>query len=177
MPKFLILLIAISCAQLPHSKKYNRKEWRHWADADGNCLNTRSEILKLRSRGPVTFNTKGCTVISGVWDDYYFPEVHTIAKKVDIDHLIPLKNAHETGGAGWSKNEREVFANDPENLVITNLVYNRKKGAKGIDGWLPVHKDYACKYIKDWVKVKKKYNLVLTAKEQETLKLSACHFR
>lgn len=174
MTKFLILLFAISCAQAPLSKKYNRKEWKHWVDSDGNCLNTRSEILKLRSRGPVVYNKKGCTVIGGLWDDYYYPEVHTVAKKVDIDHLIPLKNAHDTGGAVWSKKEREVFANDPENLVITNLSYNRKKGVKGIDGWLPVHKDYACKYIKDWVKIKKKYNLVMTDKEQQTLKVSAC---
>lgn len=174
MTKFLILLFAISCAQLPHAKKYNRKDWKHWVDADHDCLNTRSEILKLRSRGQITLNKKGCTVIGGVWDDYYYPEVHTSAKKVDIDHLIPLKNAHETGGAAWSKNEREVFANDPENLVITNLSYNRKKGAKGIDGWLPVHKDYACKYIKDWVKLKKKYRLLMTDKEQQTVNLSAC---
>lgn len=174
MTKFLILLFAISCAQIPHSKKYNRKDWKHWVDSDRNCLNTRSEILKLRSRGTVTFNKKGCTVVRGVWDDYYYPEVHTNAKKVDIDHLIPLKNAHQTGGSAWSHNEREVFANDPENLVITNLTYNRKKGAKGIDGWLPVHKDYACKYIKDWAKLKKKYSLQMTAKEQQTLKLSDC---
>ncbi len=174
MTKLLFLLFAISCAQLPHSKKYNRKDWKHWVDSDHNCLNTRSEILKLRSRGTVSFNKKGCTVISGVWDDYYYPEVHTNAKKVDIDHLIPLKNAHQTGGSAWNKIEREVFANDPENLVITNLTYNRKKGAKGIDGWLPVHKNYACKYIKDWAKLKKKYSLQMTAKEQQTLKLSDC---
>ena len=174
MTKLLILLFALSCAQTPVSRKYNRKEWKHWSDADGNCLNTRSEILKLRSRGPVALDKKGCTVIGGLWDDYYYPEIHTNAKKVDIDHLIPLKNAHETGGASWSKNEREVFANDPENLVITNLSYNRKKGAKGIDGWLPVHKDYACNYIKNWVKVKKKYHLKMTAKEQHTFNSSAC---
>lgn len=175
MIKYLILLLVLSCAQAPFSEKYNRKKWKHWTDVDGNCLNTRSEMLKLRSRSPVILNKKGCTVIGGLWDDYYYPETHIIAKKVDIDHLIPLKNAHETGGSVWSPNEREAFANDPENLVITNLIYNRKKGAKGIDGWLPVHRDYACKYIKDWVKLKKKYKLVMTPKEQQTLHLSACH--
>ncbi len=172
MTKYFILFFTLSCAA--PVTKYNRKAWKYPVDSDKNCINTRSEILKSRSTTSVTFNKKGCTVVAGKWDDYYYPETHTIAKKVDIDHLVPLKNAHETGGYRWTKKRRETFANDPENLVVTNLRYNRKKGAKGIDGWLPVHRDYACKYIKDWVKIKKKYNLEMTSKEQMTLNSSGC---
>lgn len=177
MNKLFILFFAISCAQQPItvSKKYHRKEWKHWTDTDQNCLDTRNELLKSRSLVAVKMNKKGCKVIAGKWADYYYPEFHTNPKKVDIDHVVPLKNANETGGASWTKKKKETFANDPQNLVITNRSYNRKKGSKGIDGWLPVHREYACKYIKNWIIIKNKYGLHFTHPEQNTIKAARCN--
>lgn len=149
--------------------RYERKLYKHWTDDNKNCLNTRDEILKARSIGPVMMKKKGCKVISGVWEDYYYDETLTEAKLIDIDHIVPLKNAHESGAFKWNAKEREAFANDPENLVITNKRYNRQKGAKGIDSWLPVNKDYACKYLKDWIKIKTKYKLLLSLAEMNSI--------
>ncbi len=174
MHKSLVLIFLASCANLPSGAKYNRKDWKHWIDQDKNCLNTRQEILKERSLVSVQLNPKGCTVVIGKWQDYYHPEVHIHAKKVDIDHLVPLKNAHLSGAREWGKKERQIFANDPENLVITNRSYNRQKGSKGIDGWLPVHKAYACKYLQDWIKIKKKYSLLIQPMEQQAIDISNC---
>jgi hypothetical protein len=151
------------------SHDYNRKEWKHWIDEDKNCLDTRSEILKSRSLSEVKLNPKGCKIVSGEWDDFYYSEKLYLAKKIDIDHLIPLKNAHLSGGADWSSDLKKEFANDPENLVITNLKYNRQKSAKGIDRWLPVNKKYACKYIKKWIYVKNKYQLTILKDEKHTI--------
>lgn len=177
----LLFLLALSCAHKAPQKtntkpiqKYVRADWPHWIDEDKNCRNTRQEILISRSEKTTKMNKKGCTVVSGLWDDYYYPEKHTLAKKVDIDHLIPLKHAHENGGAHWTTKQKQNFANDPENLVITNRSYNRQKGAKGIDQWLPVHHQYACRYIKDWMRLKKKYQLVITKQEQHTITNSNC---
>jgi hypothetical protein len=128
-------------------------------DEDQNCLNTRHEILKLRSLAPVTLSKNKCRVIKGVWEDYYYPQKYTSTKEIDIDHLVPLKHAHEAGGAHWTLAERKRFANDPDNLVITHKHYNRQKGPKTILEWLPVHKNDACKYVADWMKVKIKYQL------------------
>lgn len=179
MKFILVLLLTISCAHKSPSvfkstTKYDRSEWKHWTDKDKNCLNTRQEILRARSITEVKFNKKGCTVISGKWHDYYYPQIHTDAKNVEIDHLVPLKHAHDHGGSGWSKERKEQFANDPENLVITFKPYNRKKGAKGIDEWLPVNKEYACKYIADWKYIKSKYNLGISPQEYNTIKTSKC---
>jgi hypothetical protein len=159
------------------AKKYNRKTWDHWIDEDKNCLNTRAEILKKRSIGEVNLSKKGCSVVSGLWEDYYYPEKHQLAKDVDIDHLVPLKNAHDSGGFAWSENQKREFANDEENLVITNRKYNRQKGSQGIDTWLPVDKVYACKYIKDWMKIKNKYGLKISESEQKSydLLIKSCH--
>lgn len=177
MKYLLTLLLLTSCAQAPvktKTVKYKRQEWPHWVDTNKDCQNTRQEILIARSLEPVKLNKKGCTVVAGKWEDYYYPETHTSPQAVDIDHLIPLKHAHSLGADKWTLKERELFANDPENLVITNKTYNRQKGAKTIAEWLPVHQDYACKYIKDWIRVKKKYQLTITADETKAIATTKC---
>ena len=143
--------------------KYKRKHFPHWIDRDRDCQNERQETLISRSKVPVKMkiNKKGkkCTVKSGQWGDFYYPETLYKASKIDIDHVVPLKNSWDSGASEWSKKKRREFANDPENLVITNLKYNRSKGAKGPLKWIPVNKSYACKYLTKWVQIKQKYNL------------------
>ena len=104
---------------------------------------------------------------TGRWNDFYYEEVHTIAKKVDIDHLVPLHHAHQSGGANWSSEKKKEFANDPQNLVITNASYNRQKGAKTPMEWMPVDRRYACRYMEQWFEVKKKYALVVSPRKYE----------
>jgi hypothetical protein len=171
---FLILFSLVTIGANEKNDRYVRKDFSHWSDFDKDCKNTRHEILKERSRIPVIMNRKNCKVVEGKWDDYYFPEIHTLAKNLDIDHLVPLKHAHDAGASAWTKKQKELFANDPENLVVTYKKYNREKGAKRIDEWLPLSKSYACKYIKDWVKVKNKYQLYITDKEKKTISLIKC---
>ena len=171
---FILFLMSTCATHEPQKIKYSRQEWRHWSDVDQDCQNTRHEILIARSETSVSMDRKGCRVMKGTWNDYYYPEIHSLSREVDIDHLIPLKHAHEAGGALWSSKKKETFANDPENLVVTNLRYNRQKGAKRIDQWLPVHKAYACKYIKDWLRLKSKYGLRVFESEKATIELSDC---
>jgi len=124
-------------------------------------------------------NKKGCTVLKGLWWNYYYPEQFRKSSEIDLDHLVPLKNAHISGGAYWTRQQKKDFANDPENLVITSKRYNRQKGPKGIDAWLPVHKEFACKYVSDWIKIKHKYALKFKENEIkniQTLKKS-CSFK
>ena len=164
---FCSLIVILS--EIVHAK-YVRKEWKHWIDLDKNCLNTREEILKARSKTPILSSKKGCKIKGGTWEDYYYPETITDIKQADLDHLVPLKHAYDTGGANWPKEKKEKFANDPENLVITNKKYNRRKGAKSIDKWLPINKEYACRYIKHWMRIKNKYNLILSESEMLSYK-------
>ena len=159
---------------------YDRKEWKHWVDDDKDCMNTRHEVLEARSTVKVKYRKSkrgNCSVVSGKWNDFYYPEVLTSARKIDIDHVIPLKHANDFGGKNWSSKLKRKFANDPENLVVTNLRYNRQKGAKGIDEWLPINKSYACKYVKKWFYLKEKYSLKVSSRELHTkslLKKSGC---
>ena len=157
--------------------KYTRTDWKHWIDEDGDCEDTRAEILKERSLTAVKLDKKGCRVISGKWDDYYYSEILSQVSNVDIDHLVPLKHAHDHGGSTWSLEEKRKFANDPENLIITNRKYNRQKGSKDITQWMPIDRSYACKYMKQWFKIKMKYSLIVEDKEKEYFEMAKCEIK
>ncbi|WP_292915749.1 hypothetical protein [Nitrosomonas sp.] len=83
---------------------YNRKDWPHWIDADGDCQNTRQELLIATSRKPVQFkDSKHCTVISGEWYGVYTGKMFTKASDVDIDHIVPLAHAHRHGATNGQR--------------------------------------------------------------------------
>jgi len=173
--KLLIILILILSTEMAQAK-YNRKDWKHWIPSGHGCRNTRSQIMVERSKTPVTFtNKKECTVKAGLWDDFYYNETITTAKDADIDHVIPLKHANDIGAESWSPEQKERFANDPENLIITNKTYNRQKGAKTIAEWLPVNRTYACRYVLKWFSLKTKYRLKISKEEIETRHLLKCN--
>ncbi len=165
-------------AALDTKGKYRRKLYPHWIDRDGDCQNERQEILIGRSLVPVIFkiNRKGksCTVLSGTWRDFYFKELLTEASEIDVYHIVPLKHAHDSGAFSWSRDKRRQFANDPENLVLTNKSYNRQKGAQTPLKWLPVNRSYACRYFKRWLFVKRKYALEITSLELSEFKKMNC---
>lgn len=173
---FYLIVLIFGLSNSLDAQTYNRKEWHpRWTDEDHNCRNTRNEILLERSLVPVEFaNNKKCSVLKGKWKDFYYPAVHYNAKDVDIDHLVPLFEAHKSGGAAWSRDKKRKFANDPENLVITSQKANRQKGANTLKTWLPVNLSYACKYYKQWMYIKKKYELSISPEELAAVDVSKC---
>lgn len=168
----LSLMALSACADVP----YKRKHWGGWTDIDKNCRNTRHEILVERSLGPVNYkDSKKCKVISGKWADFYYPTTYTEARKVDIDHVVPLYEAHKSGGQNWSREKKKLFANDKENLVITGSRMNKKKGAQTLVTWIPSSLEYACRYYERWMHVKKKYDLKISEEELKAVDTSKCH--
>jgi len=148
------------------SKLYDRTNWPHWVDIDKDCQDTRAEILISSSFSSVVFKSdKRCSVISGRWTDPYSHKVFTKASDLDIDHIVTLKNAHETGGSNWSTAEKRQFANDPMNLIAVEDNLNQSKGARSPDKWMPPDEGYWCEYVRRWVKVKSKYGLIMLKKE------------
>ena len=140
--------------------RYNRKDWRHWIDEDGDCQNTRAEVLISQSQVSVEFATsRDCRVIKGSWIGHLTGVLLSDASDVDIDHVIPLSYAHRHGGFSWSPSKKKQFANDPLNLLPTYDIENRRKSDKGPSEYLPSDKDLACAYIKRWQAIRIKYGL------------------
>ena len=140
--------------------EYNRRDWRHWIDKDGDCQNTRAEVLISQSEVRVEFATSGdCRVVKGYWIGGLTGIVLSDASDVDIDHVIPLIYAHRHGGSSWLPSKKERFANDPLNLLPTYDIENRRKSDKGPSEYLPSDKNLACAYIKRWQAIAIKYDL------------------
>ena len=114
---------------------YDRKEWRHWIDADHDCQNTRQEVLQEESLIPVETNPNGCKIIAGRWRDPYTGLYYTDPSELDVDHTIPLKLAAESGGDLWDATKKKAYANDlanPAHLIAIHKGINRSKGGKPI---------------------------------------------
>ena len=88
----LSITVSIVPGELP---QYDRDDWRHWIDADDDCQDTRHEVLIAESQAAVTYKSdRQCKVEAGQWFGAFTATTVTEASKLDIDHLVPLANAH-----------------------------------------------------------------------------------
>lgn len=150
--------------------EYDRKDWPHWIDADNDCQDTRAEVLIRDNTGTIKFKrNKPCNVSWGEWRCPYTGKKLTKASDVDIDHIVPLSHAFQTGGASWTREKRREFANDPDNLLTVEDNINQEKGDKAPDEWRPPHRDFWGEYARKWRVVKKKYGLTISASEEKAL--------
>jgi hypothetical protein len=88
---------------------------------------------------------------------------------VDIDHVVALGNAWETGAQQLSAEDRLQFANDPLNLLAVDGPANRQKGDSDAATWLPANKSFRCSYVALQTAVKLKYDLWVTAPERDAI--------
>ncbi|GAA3821355.1 HNH endonuclease family protein [Streptomyces coacervatus] len=154
---------------------YQRSLFPTWDTISGTC-NTREWILKRDGSNVVT--NSACTATSGSWYSVYDGATWTAASDVDIDHLVPLAEAWDSGASQWTTSEREGFANDitrPQLLAVTDNV-NQSKGDKDPAEWMPPLSSYACTYVRAWVQVKYYYDLSVDSAEKSKLSsvLSGC---
>ena len=152
---------------------YTRAQFTHWSDLDRNGCDARNDTLK-RDLTEVIYKagTRDCKVISGLLLDPYSGKVITFSSTkstVDIDHVVALSNAWQTGAAYFDKSKREAIANDPLNLLAVDYSLNRQKGDGDAATWLPPLKSYRCDYVARQIAVKAKYALWVTAPEKDAI--------
>ena len=167
--------LSVAVAAVPDGlPSYDRGDWRHWTDEDGDCQDTRHEVLTEESQTSVRYKSdKQCQVASGQWFGAYTATTITEAGKLDIDHLVPLANAHKSGGWAWTSERKRQYANsldDPDHLIAVTAGANRSKGAKGPEEWRPSNEAYWCEYAIDWIRVKQTWKLTATPEEAEALR-------
>ena len=152
-----------------------------WSDTDHNGCDTRNDVLH-RDLTHVTFRpgTHDCIVASGDRADPYTGKaIHFVrggASELDIDHLVALGDAWQTGAQQWPAEKRLALANDPLNLLAVDSSANRQKGDSDAASWLPPNKSYRCDYVARQIAVKTKYQLWVTSAEKTAMAtvLSTC---
>lgn len=159
---------------------YRRLDWKHWIDVSGTCQSVRTAVLiRDAVKDTIQLSKDGCRVEAGQWVDPYTGAKLHDPRQLNVDHLVPLKNAHESGGATWSPERRREYANFlgyRRHLITTFSSVNREKGAQGPDTWRPPDPGAACWYGTAWAAVKFSWDLRGTEGERAAVRalLATC---
>jgi hypothetical protein len=161
-------VLATITVQNEYKTGYSRSLFKHWIDADGNGCDTREEVLIAESLSKPQVDAYGCKVIEGDWLSPYDNVMHTNPSDLDIDHMIPLKEAWDSGAWKWTAAQRQTFANDlsdPRALIAVTAGQNRSKSDRDPSNWIPPQKTYTCTYLSEWVAIKARWNLSMDQSE------------
>jgi hypothetical protein len=147
---------------------YKRSLFIHWADLDGNGCDTREEILKRDSVSKPQVDPYRCYVVAGDWVSPYDGAKLNDRGDVDIDHVVALKEAWDSGAWAWSESQRKAYANDMTDrrtlIAVTDRV-NVSKSDKDPSNWMPPLRSYWCAYLGDWISVKARWGLSMDQSE------------
>ena len=155
-----------------HIGGYERSLFKHWVDADRDGCDARREVLLVEAVVAPTVSA-GCSLAGGEWISRYDGLVAVgNGGDFDVDHLVPLAEAWQSGAHSWSAAQRELYANDlvlPDALIAVSASSNRSKGAKDPAEWLPPDAGQHCWYAAAWVTVKAHFGLTVDQAEAGTL--------
>ncbi|MFJ8017438.1 HNH endonuclease family protein [Streptomyces sp. NPDC096339] len=177
VPEVLPMGVAVSALPLAAEDRtgYQRTSFKHWnagANPSDGC-NTRMEVLiqeaiEAPEVGP------GCTLTGGVWWSYYDDQRVTPAGALDIDHMVPLAEAWDSGASSWTAQKREAYANDlgqESSLVAVTARSNRSKADQDPSQWLPPSgsERVLCQYAAEWTATKLRWGLTVDEAERDRL--------
>lgn len=153
---------------------YDREEQfgSAWLDVDANGCDTRNDILQ-RDLTNIELRD-ACIVERGLLDDPYSGRRLAFVRgpdsaDVQIDHVVALSNAWQTGAQQLTYAERVSFANDPLGLLAVDGALNQQKGAGDAATWLPPNRSFWCEYVAIQVLVKERWGLWLTPPEHASI--------
>ena len=148
---------------------YDRDLFNHWVDADGDGCDARDEVLISEADDPPDVGT-GCSLTGGRWFSYYDRVSWTDPADIDIDHMVPLAEAWDSGAHGWTSGQRQMYANDLADyrtLVGVTDGVNQAKGDQDIAEWLPAYD--VCRYLGEFVAVKHRFSLTVDTAEKSAM--------
>lgn len=157
---------------------YRRELFPHWGDAEGDGCNTREEVLIRQSASPAQVDPYGCRVLAGDWTSRYDGVHTTDPADLEIDHVVALAEAWDSGASGWTTARRRAFANDldhPELLAVSSAS-NQAKSDSDPAQWQPSRAEGGCQYARDWIAVKRAWDLTADQAEADALRrlLATC---
>ena len=113
-------------------------------------------------------------VVDGYFiDPYTGQQVHVIGGEsydADIDHIVPLKEAWDSGANTWTQDQRVAYSNDLDNLVYTASGVNRSKGDQDMATWIPSFEPSQCLYAIRTIEIKGTWNLSVDSAEKAAMR-------
>ncbi len=148
---------------------YSRSLFPLWIDADGDGCNTRYEVLIAEAVTAPSVGS-GCSLSGGRWYSYYDAAYWTATADLDIDHVVPLAEAWDSGARSWTTSRRQSYANDLGDYralaAVTDNV-NQAKGDQDPATWMPTYE--RCRYVGEWTAVKTRWRLSVDSAEKSAL--------
>ena len=172
---YAVLLASIAIA--PESDggvDYERDEYTRggWAETERSECSVR-ELVLIAEAVSISQVDVRCRPVDGVWLSWFDGERIASPSGVDIDHMVPLAEAHDSGAWAWPPERKYRFANDRDlaaALTAVSAVSNRTKSAQDPGEWRPPLRSAWCQYAHDWIAVKAKWSLTADAREVNALR-------
>lgn len=161
-----VALASIVVAPEGSRSGYDRDLFEHWTDDDGDGCDTRCEVLRREQRSDLP------GLASGWWSAY---DGYTTDDpgELDVDHVVALAEAWDSGAAGWDPARRRAFANDldtPGALLSVTAATNRSKSDRDPAEWQPPNRDAWCAFGTGWVRTKAAWGLTADPAEVAALR-------
>ncbi|MEU9677790.1 HNH endonuclease family protein [Streptomyces parvus] len=179
VPEVMVLADAVGLVQVTEEDRtgYTRTKFKHWNSGDDKSdgCNTRAEVLLAEAVVAPTVEAD-CKLTGGTWVSYYDGQEVTNAGSLDIDHMVALAEAWDSGASAWSAARREAYANDQgadASLVAVTARTNRQKADQDPADWMPPAPEAQCRYVGEWVATKLRWQLTADGRELDALKVYA----
>ena len=137
--------------------RYDRDDYDHYLGRDENGCNLRDRIL-LSEAIRVLSVTDRCDA-EGEWLSWLDGEYLSDEGDLEIDHLVALAEAHRSGAWRWTEKQRREFSNDEATLSAVSRSANRAKSDHDPATWRPPAESVWCRYAREWIAIKRKYDL------------------
>ena len=147
---------------------YRRDAFPHWLDVDGDGCDAREQVLRREAIGFAQVDGFRCFVVEADWRSPYDGVTTSDRTSVDIDHVVALKEAWDSGAWSWTEARRTAFANDTSDSRTLRAVSsrsNRVKSDRDPSNWMPQLASYWCTYVGDWISIKARWSLSMDESE------------
>jgi hypothetical protein len=150
---------------------YSRENFEHWLDIDGAGCTTRHRVLAAQATALQPRNHPlDCRVVEGEWELLFNGGRHIgSASEIDVDHVVALAEAWDSGAAEWDATQRRTFANDPLNLIVASRQVNQDKADLDAGEWTPSDSRARCLTATKITLTKWRYRLTIDEAERRGL--------
>jgi hypothetical protein len=165
----------LEVAAEPQRRGYSRELFEHWVDLTGSGCTTRHKVLAAQATAVARPRsaegaTESCVVFEGDWELLFDGSRHVgLASEIDVDHVVALAEAWDSGAHSWDATQRKIFANDPLNLIVADRQVNKDKADRDAGEWTPPDPRSRCITAAKMVLTKLRYQLTVDPTERRGL--------